>query len=135
MAKPLVSDALRERIQPLLPRPKERRFRFPGRKPRDRRNVLTGIPFLLTTGIAWEDWPAECGGGCGIPCKRYLRRWQRSGVWQKLHEVLPAELQGADGSTGRVPGSTVRAFAPRAGARRPARTPRIAGSWAASATS
>jgi transposase len=116
MAKPLVSDALWERIEPLLPRPKKRRFRFPGRKPLDRRNVLTGILFILKTGIAWEDLPAECGWGCGITCKRYLRRWQRQGVWQKLHEVLLAELQGADRidwSRALIDGASVRA--PRGG--------------------
>jgi transposase len=96
MAKPLVSDALWERIEPLLPRPKPRRFRSPGRRPLDRRKVLTGIAFILKTGIAWEDLPPECGWGCGIACKRYLRRWQRQGVWRELHEVLLAELNGAD---------------------------------------
>jgi transposase len=96
MAKPLVSDELWKRIEPLLPRPKPRRFRFPGRKPLEPRKVLTGIAFVLKTGIAWEDLPPECGWGCGLTCKRYLRRWQRQGVWQKLHEVLLAELNGAD---------------------------------------
>src|SRR3954466_6387881 len=75
MAKPLVSDALWERFEPLLPRPKPRRVRYPGRRPLDRRKVLTGIVFILKTGIAWEDLPTECGWGCGITCKRYLRRW------------------------------------------------------------
>jgi transposase len=96
MAKPLVSDELWQRIQPLLPLPKPRRFHHPGRKPINRRKVLTGILFVLKTGIAWEDLPAECGWGCGITCKRYLRRWQRLGVWQKLHELLLAELNEAD---------------------------------------
>src|SRR4051794_10743102 len=96
MAKPLVTDALRARIEPLLPRPKPRRLPFPGRKPLARREVLTGILYILETGIAWEDLPAECGWGRGITCKRYLRRWQRHGVWQRLHEILLAELNGAD---------------------------------------
>jgi transposase len=96
MTKPLVTDALWRRLEPLLPAPKPRRFRHPGRKPIDRRKALTGIVFVLKTGIAWEDLPAECGWGCGITCKRYLRRWQRLGVWRRLHEVLLAELNGAD---------------------------------------
>jgi transposase len=96
MAKPLVSDELWKRIEPLIPPPKPRRFRFPGRKPLEPRKILTGILFVLKTGIAWEDLPAECGWGCGLTCKRYLRRWQRQGVWQKLHEALLAELNGAD---------------------------------------
>jgi len=31
--KPLVSDELWARVEPLLPPPPKRRFRFPGRKP------------------------------------------------------------------------------------------------------
>lgn len=113
MAKPLVSDALWQRIEPSLPPPKPRRFRYPGRKPLDRRTVLTGILFILKAGIAWEDLPAECGGGCGITCKRPLRRWQRQGVWRERHEVLLAELNHAD----RIDGA--RALIDRASVRAP----------------
>jgi hypothetical protein len=35
-----------------------RRFRFPGRKPLDYRKILTGILFVLKTGIAWDDLPS-----------------------------------------------------------------------------
>ena len=49
--KPLVSDALWERLQPLLPPAPPRRFRFPGRKPIDDRKALTGILFVLKTGL------------------------------------------------------------------------------------
>ncbi len=44
--KPLVTDALWERIQPLLPPHPPRRARYPGRKPLDDRMVLTGILFV-----------------------------------------------------------------------------------------
>ena len=94
--KPLVTDALWERLQPLLPPPPPRRFRFPGRKPLDYRKILTGILFVLKTGIAWDDLPAELGCGCGKTCRHYLRVWHRAGVWQKLHALLLAELNGAD---------------------------------------
>jgi len=96
MAKPLVSDALWERIEPLLLPPKPRRFRHPGRKPIDRRMVRCGIIFVLKTGIPWEDLPQEMGCGCGMTCWNYLQAWQRAGVWQRLHEILLAELQEAD---------------------------------------
>lgn len=94
--KPLVSDALWDRLQPLLPPPPRRRFRFPGRKPLDYRLVLTGILFVLKTGIAWDDLPAELGCGCGKTCRHYLRAWHRAGLWRRLHAVLLAELNGAD---------------------------------------
>jgi transposase len=96
MAQPLVSDALWERIETLLPSPKPRRFRFPGRKPVDQRKVLTGIIFVLKTGIPWEELPQEMGCGCGMTCWNYLQAWQRAGVWERLHEVLLAELREAD---------------------------------------
>ena len=96
MAQPLVSDALWQRIELLLPPVKRRRFRYPGRKPIDRRKVLTGIIFVLKTGIPWEELPQEMGCGCGMTCWNYLRDWQRAGVWDRLHEVLLAKLQVAD---------------------------------------
>src|SRR5262245_8651475 len=94
--KTLVTDELWQRVQPLLPPPPRRRFRFPGRRPLDYRLILTGILFVLKTGIAWDDLPAELGCGCGKTCRRYLRRWHRAGVWRQLHAVLLAELNGAD---------------------------------------
>jgi transposase len=63
MAKPLLPDALWERITPLLPKPKKRRFRYPGRKPVEDRKALTGILFVLKTGLPWEDLPQEMGAG------------------------------------------------------------------------
>jgi transposase len=96
MAKPLLDDALWQRIQPLLPAPKPRRFRFPGRKRLDDRKVLTGILFVLKTGIPWEDLPCEMGCGCGMTCLNRLKQWHRAGVWQRLHQLLLSELRGAD---------------------------------------
>jgi transposase len=93
MAKPLVSDALWERIKPLLP-PHKSRF-WGGRPPIDDRIALTGILFVLKTGIQWEDLPQEMGC-CGMTCWRRLRDWQRAGVWDRLHELLLAELQQSD---------------------------------------
>src|SRR3954449_6362220 len=96
MAKPLVTDALWKRLEPLLPPHKPRRRRFPGRKPIDGRKALTGILFVLKTGIDWEDLPQEMGCGCGMTCWRRLRDWAKAGVWAKLHELLLAELNGAE---------------------------------------
>ena len=90
----VVSDRLWERIEPLLPK-KERRFRFPGRKRLPDRQALQGILFVLCTGIAWRHLPLELGFGSGSTCYRRLDEWQRAGVWERLHEVLLAELRAA----------------------------------------
>jgi transposase len=113
MAKPLLPDGLWNRIEPLLPAPKPRRFRYPGRKPVDDRKVLTGILFVLKTGIRWEDLPQEMGCGSGMTCWRRLRDWHEAGVWQALHELLLAELNSADQidwSRAAVDSSSVRAL-------------------------
>jgi transposase len=96
MAKPLVDDELWQFVEPLLPAPKPRRFRFPGRKPLGHRQALTGILFVLKTGIPWEDLPQEMGCGSGMTCWRRLRDWQHAGVWQALQERFLTQLQGAD---------------------------------------
>jgi transposase len=79
MARPLVSDALWELIEPLIPEV-PRRHRFPGRRRLDERRVLTGILFVLRTGIPWEYLPQEMGCGSGMTCWRRLREWQEAGV-------------------------------------------------------
>ena len=91
----VVSDELWERIEPLLPRV-ERRFRYPGRKRLPDRQALQGILFVLHTVMAWRHLPLELGFGGGSTCYRRLEERQRAGVWERLHEVLLAELH-ADG--------------------------------------
>jgi transposase len=72
-AKPWeVPDALWERILPLLPYS------------------------VLHTAIGWGHLPQEFGFGCGMTAWRRLRAWQQAGVWEKLHELLLAELHAAD---------------------------------------
>ncbi|MFD0508730.1 IS5 family transposase [Streptomyces chiangmaiensis] len=107
-----VEDELWERIEPLLPKV-ERRYRYPGRKRLDDRKVLCGILFVLYTGIRWEFLPQELGFGSGSTCWRRLREWNDAGVWQKLHELLLAELRAADQldlSRTAVDGSHLRAM-------------------------
>ncbi len=96
MTKPILDDELWSLIQPLLPPLKPRRMRYPGRKPLDHRAVLTGILFVLQSCIPWEMLPQEMGCGSGMSCWRRLRYWQQAGVWDRLHEVLPAKLRAAD---------------------------------------
>jgi transposase len=133
--KPLVTDELRERLQPLLPPPLPRRFRFPGRKPLDYRKILAGILFVLKTGMAWDDLPAELECGCGKTCRHYLQFWHQAGVWRQLHNLLLTELNGAD----LIDWERALIDAPsprhRKGARTRAPIPQIAVNPAASTTS
>ncbi|MFE7116974.1 IS5 family transposase [Streptomyces sp. NPDC057654] len=95
MADDLVPDDLWERIAPLLPARPPRRHRFPGRKPVDDRVAPAGIVYVLCTGVAWADVPAERIGCSGVTCRRRLRDWTEAGVWPRLHAALPAELRSA----------------------------------------
>ena len=94
MAKELVTDELWETIEPLLPPepPKPE-----GGRPRiDNRAALTGIVFVLKSGIPWEMLPQEMGCGSGMTCWRRLKEWQEAGVWKRLHLILLDRLGEAD---------------------------------------
>src|ERR671932_2365383 len=132
MATRLVSDALWSLFAPLLPprapRPKG------GRPPLDDRAALTGILFVLKSGVPWEMLPQEMGCGSGMTCWRRLRDWQAAGVWTRLHRVLLDRLGRAgaiDWSRACVDSASVPA---KRGARRPAPTRPIAAEQAPSAT-
>jgi transposase len=94
MAKPLVSDELWALVAPLLPpeppKPRGGRPRVPDRA------ALTGIIFVLKSGIPWELLPPELGCGSGVTCWRRLRDWQEAGVWDRLHRELLDRLGDAD---------------------------------------
>ena len=135
MAKPLFDDKLWTLIEPLLPQPKPRRKRFPGRKPVSNRQALTGIVFVLKTGIPWEYLPQELGCGSGMTCWRRLRDWQAAGLWQKIHEHLLTKLREAnqiDWSRAIVDSASVRALR---GGKKQVPTPLIGRKRAASTTS
>ena len=90
----VVPDELWELVEPLLPR-RERRFRYPGRKRFPDREALSGILFVLHTGIGWQQLPAELGFGSGVTCWRRLDEWQRAGVWEQLHQLLLTRLRAS----------------------------------------
>ena len=94
MPKPLVTDELWAVVQPLLPeeppKPKGGRPRVPDRA------ALTGILFVLKTGIPWEMLPQEMGCGSGMTCWRRLTEWHELGVWERLHRALLDRLGQAD---------------------------------------
>ncbi|MGH8855386.1 MAG: IS5 family transposase [Telluria sp.] len=110
----LIDDELWSLIEPLLPARAPRNRRYAGRKPTPDRAVLTGIVFVLRSGIAWNLLPQEMGCGSGTACWRRLVAWQEAGVWQRIHEILLAELRRRgqlDMARAIVDSSSVRANA------------------------
>lgn len=74
------------------------------------RRVLTGILFVLSTGISWAHLPKELGCGSGMTCWRRLREWNDNGVWDELCQQLSDELRGAhriDWARARLDSATV----------------------------
>src|SRR4051812_29782494 len=133
MAKPLIADDLWAVIEPLLPR--ERPRPKGGRPPLPHRGALTGILFVLKSGIPWEMLPQEMGCGSGMTCWRRLRDWQAAGIWHRLHRILLDRLGRAstiDWSRACVDSASVPA---KRGARKPAPIRPIAAEPAPSAIS
>ena len=61
------------------------------------RAALSGIIYVLRSGIPWRMLPQELGYGSGVTCWRRLRDWQKAGLWRLL-KVLRDRL----GRTGRI---------------------------------
>jgi transposase len=132
MAKPLVSDDLWAVVAPLLPleppKPKGGRPRVPDRA------CLTGIIFVLKSGIPWEMLPQELGCGSGMTCWRRLRDWQAAGVWERLHHVLLDRLGEADRIDWSRASLDSASIPAKRGATRSGRIQRIAANRGRSAT-
>jgi transposase len=93
MAQLLVRDDLWELVEPLLP--KFARGPKGGHPPVDNRVCLTGILFVLKTGIPWEDFPQEMGCS-GMTLWNRLADWNKAGVWQQIHGLMLSKLRAAD---------------------------------------
>jgi len=85
-AAALVPDRLWDLVEPLLPIPVPKPR---GGRPRlSERACLTGIVFVLRSGIPWQMLPKELGCGSGMSCWRRLRDWQQAGLWDLIHFAL-----------------------------------------------
>lgn len=104
MSRHKLSDPQWEMIADLFPR------RHPtGRPPREPRNVMNGILWILRTGAPWRDLPQEFGAW-QTAWDRF-NAWEREGVFDKALRRLqskaldyenPAELWCIDGTSIRA---------------------------------
>ena len=96
MANPILTDEQWNKIEPLLPKPKQRcKRRKRGRPRKGNRQVLEGILWILKTGARWRDLPKDFGVSPSV-CWKRLRLWEEQGVWLRLWRAFLSELDGKD---------------------------------------
>lgn len=93
-----LSDAEWEILKPLLPQPKG--FGHPVEV--DFREILNGIFYVQRTGCQWEMMPHDLPPYSTV--YGYFKKWQRKGVWQKMHDAVRHKLRQ---KLGREEDSTV----------------------------
>ena len=106
-----LTDEAWTKIAPLLPPDPRREQPW-----RDRRTVLDGILWKLSTGVPWRNLPERY-----VPWQTYhsrLLRWKRDGTWERPLGVVqqPSDAVGRDRPAGER-GQHHRAGAPARGGR------------------
>ena len=97
-----VSDALWQRVEPLIPARRRESakdyVRKPGggRKPKAARLVFEAIVWVLRTGCHWKALPTERFGSASAVHKRFLE-WQKAGVFDALWKSGLAEHADLEG--------------------------------------
>jgi transposase len=85
-------------IEPLLPM--DRR----GPKPKNNRQILNGIFYILRAGCPWRDLPERYGPYTTVYNR--FNRWRKAGIWDKLMDAIVkahnGEVQMIDSSIVRV---------------------------------
>jgi transposase len=100
-------------IDPLVPRSTART----GRPSRDRRLMLDGALWILSTGAPWRDLPERFGPWQTV--YDHFSKWRRSGVFAAIIEALQIKLDQhglIDWDVWCVDGASVRASRAAAGA-------------------
>ncbi len=86
MADARMPEEFYELARPLLPPEKEMGLQG-GRPAKSHRTVLKVIWFVLVTSCRWKDVPPEMGC-CGETARTRLQKWERAGIWDRLHHLL-----------------------------------------------
>jgi transposase len=115
MARHELTDAQWARLAPLLPPQKP----SVGRPNHDHRRIVNAILWFLAVGAPWRDLPEHFGKWTTVYSR--FRRWQRSGIWDRVLARLQAmaDAEGTlDWSLHFVDGTVVRAHQHAAGAKK-----------------
>lgn len=80
-----LTDSQWERIKSILPRPAKT-----GRKPRNTREAINGILYVLSTGCRWKDMPHDIDTSPST-ANRWLLDFQKRRVWQNIQQELMKE--------------------------------------------
>jgi transposase len=108
-----LTDEQWELVEPLVPVKSART----GRPPRDRREMLNGVLWILGTGAPWRDLPERFGPFQTV--HRYFSDWRRAGVFGAVVDALQVKLDVRgliDWELWCVDGASVRASRAAAGA-------------------
>ena len=106
MPRHRMTDAQWELVADLFPI----RYRKSGRRPRDRRQILDAIFWVLRTGAPWRDVPVEfCPWSTAWD---FFDKWNKDGTFDEIlrrlrsisiaHDAEPAELWCIDGTSIRA---------------------------------
>ena len=95
MAKPILTDELWALIEPLLPAPKAASY---GTQDASGWTTKGADGHLVRAAVRYSLAPAAPGDGVrfGDELLAAAARWQEAGVWNRLHELLLAQLRAAD---------------------------------------
>jgi transposase/quinol monooxygenase YgiN len=85
LATPL-TDAQWLAIAPLLPAPART-----GRPRAGDRQTLEGVLYVLRNSCRWHDLPARYGDP--VTCWRRYVQWQRTGVWERIWDILLTTME------------------------------------------
>jgi len=88
-----ITDNEWERLAVLVPQPTA--SPRGGRPPKERREILNGIRYVVRSGCAWRLMPHD------LPkwqtCYHYFRLWKIDGTWQRIHDKLRGDVRAEAG--------------------------------------
>jgi transposase len=84
-------------IEPLLPMDRQ------GPKPKNNRQILNGMFYILRAGAPWRDLPERYGPYTTVYNR--FNRWRKAGIWDRL---MDAVVKAHDGKVQMIDSSIVR---------------------------